>query len=46
MELATELCAEEASEKTEVCEDDADDAIEGSYGPVLCKAIGMEPSMI
>jgi len=46
MELATELCAEAASEKMEVCEDDADDAIEGSYGPVLCKAIGMEPSMI
>jgi hypothetical protein len=30
MELATELCAEAASEKIEACEDDADDAIEGS----------------
>ena len=46
IELATELCAEPASEKMEVCEDDADDAIEGSYGPVLCKAVGMDPSMI
>jgi hypothetical protein len=46
MELATELCTEAASEKMEVCEDDADDAIEGSYGPVLCKAIGMDPSTI
>jgi hypothetical protein len=30
MELAMELCAEPASEKIEVCEDDAEDAIEGS----------------
>lgn len=41
-----ELCAEAVSEKMEVWDDDADDAIEGSYGPVLWASKGLGPSMI
>jgi hypothetical protein len=45
MELATERCVDAASETMGVCEDDADDEIEGSYGSVLCEAIKMEAPM-
>lgn len=31
-----ELCVDAGSEKTESCDDDAEDAIEGSYGPHAC----------
>jgi hypothetical protein len=45
MELATELCADAASKRMEVCEVDADDEIAGAYGPVICEATGIEPPM-
>jgi hypothetical protein len=33
MDVAIELCAERVSEKTDVCDEEADDARDGSYGP-------------
>ena len=33
MELAIELCTETGSEKMEACDEEADDAMDGSYGP-------------
>jgi hypothetical protein len=33
MEVAIELCAERVSEKTEICDEEAEDPMEASYGP-------------